>query len=109
MSPDQRGNTEFQYKKKQAWAAFHKHKKVLLNSEICLQKRLQYFECCVNPTILFGLVVFPMTNKMLREMDILQRKMLRSIVGWRRISTESWEDTMLKMKRRIQRTRILYN
>lgn len=35
-------------------------------------------------------------------LDQLQRKMLRRIVGWRRIPGESWEDTMRRMKLRLE-------
>ena len=59
--------------------------------------------------MLFGLITLPMTKKMFRDMDILQRKMLRRIVGWRRNSNESWETTMSRMKERMQRAQYLYH
>ena len=62
-----------------------------LNQNVSLKKRFQYFECCVNPAMLFGLITFPMTRTMLKSMDALQRKMMRRIIGWRRLDTESWE------------------
>ena len=108
MCSEQRINIEFQHRKRQAWASFHKYKHVLTNRNISVKKRLQFFECCVNPSMLYGLLNFPMTKKMLRDMDITQRKMLRNIIGWRRIQSETWEDTMSRMKRRIQQTELLY-
>ena len=34
MSADLRGNIEFNHRKQQAWAAFHKHKHILLNQNV---------------------------------------------------------------------------
>ena len=65
MSADGRGNIEFNNRRRQAWAAFHKHKRILLNQNVSLKKRLDFFVCCVNPAMLFGLITLPMTKIML--------------------------------------------
>ena len=41
-------------------------------------------------------------KKMLAEMDVLQRKMMRRIMGWRRIESEAWEATISRMKHRLE-------
>ena len=41
-------------------------------------------------------------------MDQLQMKMVRRIVGWRRLPEESWRDTMSRMKIRIRNARSQY-
>ena len=51
MSPELRGTIEFNHRKQQAWAAFHKHKHILLNQNISVKKRLKFFECCINPVM----------------------------------------------------------
>ena len=33
--------------------------------------------------------------------NIVQRRMLRSMIGWRRFTDEPWEETMRRMKRRM--------
>ena len=43
LSFEKRSDIEFKHRKDQAWAAFHKHKKTLLNAHISLRKRLKPF------------------------------------------------------------------
>ena len=83
--------------------AFGKHIKVLLDHNISLQLRLKYFDTCVGPALLFGTAVLPMTRTQLQDLDRLQRKMLRRIVGWRRIEGEDCRDTMVRMNQRLSR------
>ena len=99
---------EFSNRKQQAWFAFNKHKKVLLNHHISLKKRLKYFDTCVTPAILFALCSFPLRKRELDSLDILQRKMMRRIVGWRRIEGEDWQITMTRMKFRLDRGQNLH-
>ena len=102
MSASERVTTEFKFRKQQAWYAFSKHRKVLLNKHVSLKRRLQYFDACVTPTMLFALATLPLTKARLKDLDILQRKMLRRIVGWRRQENEPWEETMRRMNRRLE-------
>lgn len=80
LSP-QRIKIEFDHRVHQAWAAFHKHRKCILNRHIALKKRLKYFDMCVTPVLLFAMSVFPVTKRQLLALDSLQRKMVRRIVG----------------------------
>ena len=66
-----------------------------------LGHRLKFFNICVTPSLLFGLSVLPLSHTQLKEMDALQRKMLRRIVGWRRIADEPWRLTMTRMNQRL--------
>ena len=102
MSPENRTRVEIQNRHNRAWAGFHKHKKVILNRHVSLAKRLKFFDMCVSPAVLFALVSFPLTRGQVESLDILQRKMLRSIVGWRRIDGEPWDETMRRMRDRIE-------
>ena len=97
LSASTRTDTEFDFRCQQAWASFHKHKKVILNKHVSLEKRLRFFDVCVSSVILFGLVTFPLIKQKLKFMDQLQRKMMRRIVGWSRIENEPWRDTMIRM------------
>ena len=90
------------YKRKRVWDALHKHKNVILNKHVSLHKRHKYFDTCVSPTILFGISTLPLSSSRLKSLDILQRKMMRRIVGWRRSEDESWREIMERMNRRLQ-------
>ena len=96
------------YGQKQAWAAFHKHKKAILNHHVPLGKRLQFFDACVTTTILFSLHTLPLTRKKVEELDRLQKKMLRRIIGWRRAPNEEWHETMRRMSLRLEHAQSLY-
>ena len=80
-SASDRVKIEIRNRQRAAWASFHKHKSALLDPHVSLQLRLKYFDACVGPTILFGMVAFPMTRNQIEDMDRLQRQMLRRIVG----------------------------
>ena len=82
-----------------AWDAFNKHKYVLLDQSVSLEKCLKYFDTCVSPVIQFELVVLPMTQHKLEQLNIVQRQIHRRIIDWRRLEAESWEDTIRKMKK----------
>ena len=109
LSEENRCNIEIRNRKHQAWSAFQKHKKVLLNPHVSLGKRLHLFDICVSPAMLYSLVCFPISKHHLNEIDILQRKMLRCIVGWRRVPSENWEDTMRRMRSRLEYADELYH
>ena len=49
-----------------------------------------------------------MTQYRLAALGILQRKMMRRIVGWRKIPGEDWRDTMVRMNRRLQTAQVQY-
>ena len=57
----------------------------------------------VTPTILYELAALPLSAVLLQELEVVQKKMLRKIVGWVRIGDESWEVTMRRMKDRVHR------
>ena len=63
--------------------------------------RLKLFEAVVTPTVLFGLSCCPLTKQQVESIDALQRRMLRSIVEWRRVPDEHWSETMRMMRGRV--------
>ena len=102
LSMNQRVNIELVFRKKCAWSSFHKHRRTLLNHDISLALRLKLFDSVVSPAALFCLHVLPLNKSQLTSLGACQRRMLRSICGWRRIDGEDWEDTMRRMKQRVQ-------
>ena len=51
--------------------------------------------------MIFSLHTLALTKVHLESIDVLQRKMLRSIVGWVRLNGEDWSDTMRRMNHRL--------
>ena len=96
-SIEDRIQLEFTNKKRMAWPRFCKHKKILINQTISLKSRFKFFDMCVTPTILFGLHCLPLPQKLISQLDVIQRKMLRAIGGWRRAPNE----TIMQMNDRI--------
>ena len=63
----------------------------------------------VSPTLLYGLATVPVGEALLRKIDILQRTIVRIIAGWVRKPDEPWEDTMRRMKRRVENAAMHYS
>lgn len=103
LSHGDRVDFELNYRKQQGWYVSSKHKKCILNSHVSFRRRLQYFDTCVTPAILFALETFPLPPSYLDSLDPLQRKMMRRIVGWRSLPHESWRDTMIRMNAGLQK------
>ena len=57
---------------------------------------------------MFGLASLPLTQRFLHKLDVVQRRMLRSIVGWVRIPDEPWENTMRRMNQRMEHAAYLH-
>ena len=89
LDPRTHIDQELAHRRQQAWYAFNKHKRVLLNNHVSLKKRLYYFDACITPAILFGLSGMPMRSSDLESLHILQTEILCRIVGWRRKGDES--------------------
>ena len=77
-----------------------KHGPLLQNMHISVRNRLRYFDAVTSPDALFGLHTMPLTQKQLHDLNVLQGRMLRSFVGWRRVDGEPWSDTMACMNQR---------
>ena len=50
---------------------------------------------------MFGLPSCALTRRQIDSVDIVFRKMLRRIVGWTRYPSETWEETMSRMKQKV--------
>ena len=97
----QRHVTELRHRIRVTWYKFQRHRKVLTNKHVSIKLRLKLFDAVVTPTILYGLHTLPLTHFQLQKLDALQRRMLRSIVGWVRAEGEPWRMTMHRMKLRV--------
>ena len=102
LDASKRVGLEVSFRKRCAWSAFHKHRKTLLNHDISLALRLKLFDAVVTPSALFCIHVLPLTKSQRSSIGACQRRMIRSICGWRRIADEDWSETMRRMKHRVQ-------
>jgi hypothetical protein len=80
-----RGHVGFQHRVQLAWAKFHPLEIVLTNNHFSIKLRLKLLDAVVTPTISFGLVPMPLTQRELIRLDALQTRMMTSIVGWVRM------------------------
>ena len=53
--------------------------------------------------------ILPLSKTQIESICVVQRKMLRRIVGWRRIGDEPWRDTMTRMRERVSRAMDLHH
>ena len=70
------------------WMSFHKHRDVLMDKALSVHSRIKFFQTVITPTILFGLSSCSMTLSQVNSLDVVQRRMLRKIVGWTRRDDE---------------------
>ena len=73
-----------------------------MNKHVSLVLRLKLFDAVVSPAMLFGLATLPLTKGCLQKLGVVQRRMLRSIVGWVQIHDGlSWRDVMVQMNHKL--------
>ena len=108
MDPNKRIDFELQNRVRICWGKFHQHRKWLINLDVPIRLRLRLFDAICSPTILFGSAVLPLNLKQRQSLDILQRKMLRLMVGWRRLPGEEWSETMTRMNIRVENACVQY-
>ena len=82
-------NVEFDHRLRAAWAKFHKYKHVIVNKHVSLKLRLKLLDSVGSQTAIFGLAVLPLTKIQILKLDVVQQKMLRSIVGMVRTDNET--------------------
>ena len=96
-----RGQCNLNHRLSCGWFRYHCLQHTLLNSKIPVHLRLRLFDSAVSPTVLYSLATTPLTVAQQQKLDATQRKMLRRIVGWVRLSDEDWHSTGARMKARL--------
>ena len=104
----ERSKLELSHRVQIAWMRFHKHRDILLDRNINIRSRLKFFNSVISTTVLYGLPACALTAQQVESLDILQRKMLRRIVGWARQGDEEWSETMRRMRMKVDRALCLY-
>ena len=102
LDSSSRTRIEVGNRRRSARTKFHQCRRWLTNSHISLALRMKYLDTVVRPCAAFGLHVLPLTAKHLEQIAVLHRRMLRAVVGWRRLGTDSWADTMRRMSSRVE-------
>ena len=74
---------------------------VLTNKHVNVKLRLKFFNAVVTPAMLLSLHTLALTKVQLDNINVLQRKMLRTIVGWVRLNGEDWSDTVRRMNHKF--------
>jgi len=73
-----------------------------MNRDISVRLRLKLFQAVVSPTVLFGLTTLPLTTCQKHQLDAVQRRMLRSIVGWAKPVDGEWATAMRQTNARLK-------
>ena len=103
-----RANVDVKHRTHIAWMKFNQHRETLLNRHVSLKLRLKFFDTSISPAILFGLATAPLSATQLFQLDIVRRRMLRSIVGWVPVVNGDWHDAMSKMNQKLENAHRIY-
>ena len=97
-----RGSVALNNRSACAWMQYNNLKHVLENKHITLQLRFKLFQSVITSTILYSLETCPLTECLGEKLDVLQRKMMRKIIGWHFVAGDNWETAGRRMKNRLQ-------
>ena len=98
----ERGKCAVEHRLGCAWTKFRHLQKSLLDKHVALPLRLRLFEAAIAPTLTYSLETVALTQKLKDRVDVVQRRMLRRIVGWTRLDDESWHQTGSRMKAKLE-------
>ena len=75
-----------------AWMKYKSLQYALEDKHVDIKLRLKLFKIAVSPAALYSLETCPLTQHQLEHLDIIQRKMLRKIVGFVYDTDDTWEE-----------------
>ena len=96
---------ELKHRIKKAWAKFGTFKDELTNKSVPLYLRIKLFNTIMPPTVLYGCGSWVMTGTRERLLRSTQMKMMRAILGSRRVvnyhtcDVETWVEWVQRAKR----------
>ena len=96
-----RSEVELAHRLQIAWGKFHTHKEILTNIHVSLKLRLKYFDAIISPAALFGLASLPLVASQIQRLNVVQRRMLRAVVGWVAVDGKVWQGTMRRMNCKV--------
>ena len=71
-------------------------KDALCNKSLTLASRIRLFEAVVSPCVLYGCAAWTMNSEREKKLKTARRRMLRWMVGTRRLVDESWVDFIIR-------------
>ena len=104
-----RGKSNLAYRLKCAWSKFHVLYTSLTNKHVAIKLRLRLFDAVVTPTVLYGLISSPLNSHDYDRLAIIQRKMLRKMVGWVKLPDDEWNDVFRGLRMEIQKATDQYS
>ena len=98
-----RSKAAIDYRISCAWMKFRQLQHTLLDKFVDIKLRLKLFESVISPTLLYSLDTCPLTVLQNERLDVVQRVMLRRIIGWINYSGMTWEESGSVMERNMQK------
>ena len=80
------------------WMKYHALQHIFEDKHIPICLRLKLFDVAITPTILYSLETCPLTDHLQERLNIVQRTMLRRMVGWVCRADDTWEERGRRMK-----------
>ena len=110
FSFEQTHDREIKNRITKAWAKFAVFRSELTDRHYNLAKRLKLFQSTVQPTLLYGCACWTMTRDRESKIRTVQRKMLRAIIGTKRIAgkqgLETWVEWVVRSTRIAEQTMV---
>lgn len=104
-----RKDLEFAHRMQVVWRNFLKYKHILLITHASLVLSLKSFDSVVSPAMRFRPATLSLTKGCLQKLGVVQKRMLRSILGWVRIRNGvTWRDIMVRMNRKLAIANVLF-
>ena len=92
-----------------AWMKYRSLQHALEDKYVSIKLRLKLFESVVSSTLLYGLETAPLTQSLLNRIDVVQRVMLRRMIGWVCYNGEdSWEERGRRMAEKLRNCLVLH-
>ena len=73
------------------------------NKFVSIFLRLRMFDSVITSTALFSMETVPLTDQLQNRLDVVQRTMLRRMIGWVCISEESFAERGHRMKEQMRK------
>ena len=103
-----RGKSTVDHRLACAWMKFRSLQHVFEDKHVSIKLRLKLFESVVSSTLLYGLETTPLTQSLLNRINIVQRVMLRRIIGWICYDDDTWEERGRRMAEKLRCCPLLY-
>ena len=103
-----RGSTNVRYRVECVWHKFCKIKTALTDRHVHIKLRLKLFSAVITPCILYSLITTPMLASDYEKIEVVQRKMLRRIIGFSKLNEETWESAFKRNNEKLARVMSIY-